>query len=165
MGEVLRRLTSKCLSRAIQADALNVLTPLQLGVGVKVGCEAIVHAVSHTLQDEGTSSDSCHTLLLDFSDAFINIDQEIRDHIPALSRWVENCYGAQPFLHFGDHTILSCCGVQQGDPLGPLCFALTLQPIVERIKREVPNLLINAWYLDDRTLCGQAEDLMVPSRS
>ena len=132
---------------------------------MKVGCEAIVHAVSHTLQDEGTSPDSCHTLLLDFSNAFNNIDRgsmfsEVRDHIPALSRWVENCYSAQPFLHFGDHTILSCCGVQQGDPLGPLCFALTLQPIVERIKREVPNLLINAWYLDDGTLCGQAEDLM-----
>ena len=37
---------------------------------------------------------------------------------------------------------------------------MTLQPIVERIKREVPNLLINAWYLDDGTLCGRAEDLM-----
>ena len=56
-------------------------------------------------------------------------------------------------------SILSCCEVQQGDPLGPLCFALTLQPIVERIKREVPSLVCNVWYLDDGTLCGTPQDL------
>lgn len=39
-------------------------------------------------------------------------------------------------------TILSRCGVQ--DPLSPLGFALSLQPIVEKIREEVPGLLINA---------------------
>ena len=43
VGEVLRRLTSKCLSRAVQSDSSDVLTPLQVGVGVKGGCEAVVH--------------------------------------------------------------------------------------------------------------------------
>ncbi len=56
-------------------------------------------------------------------------------------------------------TILSRCGVKQGDPLGPLSFALALYPIVERIKREVPDLQINAWYLDDGTLVGTADEL------
>ena len=54
VGEVLRRLTSKCLSRAVQSDAFDVLTPLQVGVGVKAGCEAIVHSVAHILE-MGTS--------------------------------------------------------------------------------------------------------------
>ena len=131
---------------------------------MRVGCEAIVHAVSQTLEDEGLSPDSCHVLLLDFSNAFNSIDRshmfsEVRARIPSLSSWVESCYSSQPILHFGKHTILSRCGVQQGDPLGPLCFALTLHPIVERLKRDVPNLLIDAWYLDDGTLCGTAEDL------
>ena len=58
-----------------------------------------------------------------------------------------------------EHTILSCSGVQQGDPLGPLGFALTLHPILERIKQEVPDLLLNSWYLDDGTLCGSIADL------
>ena len=43
--------------------------------------------------------------------------------------------------------------------MGPLCFALTLHPVVEQIKREVPELLINAWYLDDGTLCGSLSDI------
>ena len=84
---------------------------------------------------------------------------EVRDRIPSMAAWIESCYMAQPFLRLGEHTILSSCGVQQGDSLGPLGFALTLQPIIEKIKEEVPNLLINAWYLDDGTLCGSASDL------
>ena len=69
------------------------------------------------------------------------------------------CYGAQPFLRFGEHSILSCCVVQQGDPLGPLGFSLALHPLVEKIRTQVPGLVINTWYLDDGTLCGSAMDL------
>ena len=72
---------------------------------------------------------------------------------------MESCYSAQPFLHLGKDTILSCCGVQQGDPLGPLGFALTLHPVVKCIKAEVPTLALNAWNLDDGTLVGQPEEL------
>ena len=54
--------------------------------------------------------------------------------------------------------------VQQGDPLGPLCFALTLQPVIQRINEDVPNLLCNAWYLDDGTLCGTPQDLAAALR-
>ena len=64
------------------------------------------------------------------------------------------------FLHLSRHTIPSCCGVQQGNPLVPLCFALTLHSVIEKIKREVPDLLINVWYLDDGTLCGSSDDLL-----
>ena len=56
----------------------------------------------------------------------------------------------------GKDTIVSCCGVQQGDPLGPLGFALTLHLIVECI---VPGLALNAWYLDDGMLVGTPAEL------
>ena len=56
------------------------------------------------------------------------------------------------------------CSAAIGDPLGPLCFTITLQPIVETIKREVPNLLCSAWYLDDGTLCGTPQDLSIALR-
>ena len=58
------------------------------------------------------------------------------------------------FLFFGNFQLLSCTGVQQGDPLGPLCFALTLHPLIEQIQFNVPNLCLNAWYLDDGSLSG-----------
>ena len=72
---------------------------------------------------------------------------------------MECCYGSQPILRYGSYSISSQCGVQQGDPLGPLGFALALHPIIERIQAEVPGLLANAWYLDDGTLCGSPDNL------
>ena len=39
-----RRLTSKTLSTVTRQGALNALAPLQLGVGVKGGCDAVVHS-------------------------------------------------------------------------------------------------------------------------
>ena len=104
------------------------------------------------------------TLLLDFSNAFNSINwghifQEIRARIPSMAAWTESCYGVQPILHLSADSILCCSGVQQGDLLGPVGFALMLHPIVERIKAEVPALNINAWYLDDGTLCGTPDDL------
>ena len=69
--------------------------------------------------------------------------------LPGLSSWVECCYSTDS---------------QQGNPLGPLYFAIALQPIVERTKREVLNLLCSAWYLDDGTLCGTPQDLNVALR-
>ena len=72
---------------------------------------------------------------------------------------MESCYGVQPFLHFGDDSILRCCGVQHGNPLGPLGFTLAIHPIIEKVCVQIPDLLVNAWYLDDGTLCGSADDL------
>ena len=164
VGEVLRRLVSKCLSRAVQQEAHDVLTPLQVGVGVKHGCEAVVHATSQIMNDPSIPPDDRWVLLVDFSNAFNTIDRaamfrETRSRIPTLAAWMECCYGNQPLLLLGHETISSCSGVQQGDPLGPLGFALTLQPILEKIKAEVPDLLLNSWYLDDGTLCGSPSDL------
>ena len=89
---------------------------------------------------------------------------EIRRRIPSLAAWMESCYSCQPFLHLGEHSLLSCCGVQQGDPLGPLGFALTLQPLIERLKADVSGLNLNVWYLDDGTLMGSPEDLAAALR-
>ena len=104
------------------------------------------------------------SVLLDFTNAFNNVSREsmfveFRRRLPGLSAWMEPCYSGQPLLHLGKDIIHSCCGVQQGDPLGPLGFALTLHPIVECIQAQVPNLALNAWYLDDGTLVGPPRDL------
>ena len=110
------------------------------------------------------SQDHKHVLLIDFSNAFNSVSrqhlfQEVRSNIPSLSHWIECSYGSQPFLLLDDKIIKSCCGVQQGDPLGPLGFSLVLQPIIQKIRNQVPNLKVNAWYLDDGTLCGSPADL------
>uniref|UniRef100_A0A1X7T7L2 Reverse transcriptase domain-containing protein n=1 Tax=Amphimedon queenslandica TaxID=400682 RepID=A0A1X7T7L2_AMPQE len=97
--------------------------------------------------------------LLDFSNAFniihrSSLFRKVRSRFPSLSPWWECYYGAQPYIHFGEYTLLSCAGVQQGDFLGPLAFSILLHPIIERVQCKIPGLLLNAWYLDDGILTG-----------
>ena len=51
-------------------------------------------------------------------------------------------------------------GTSLARPPWPPAFSLVLHPLVERIQREVPGLLLNGWYLDDGTLGGFPEDLL-----
>ena len=53
---------------------------------------------------------------------------------------------------------MSATGVQQGDPLGQLLFALVLHPLIHQI-RDSCKLLLHAWYLDDETLVGDSEEV------
>ena len=62
-------------------------------------------------------------------------------------------------LQFADTTIHSNTGFHQGDPLASLLFSLVLQPVVKIIEAEVPNLRVNAWFLDDGAQVGTREQL------
>ena len=115
--------------------------------------------------DSSIPSDSKWTLQVDFSNAFNSVDcellfHEVRQRIPGLPAWLECCYTVQPVLYFGGRSLRSCCGVQQGDPLAPLAFAIALHPILEKIALEVPSLSLHCWYLDDGVVCGCKEDLL-----
>ncbi len=55
--------------------------------------------------------------------------------------------------------------MQQRNPLGALGFALTLQPLLERLQANVSGLRLNVWYLDDGTLMGSLRTLLLPCTS
>lgn len=156
VGEVFRRMVAKCSALMVRSTVTSTLAPLQLGVAIQGGCEAIVHSANRLLRDDPEA----WTLSIDFENAFNTISrskmlQEVRLRFPQLSAIAEACYGHDPSpLFFDGKVVKSCAGVQQGDPLGPLFFASTLQPILERIKKEVPDLKMNSWYLDDGFLAG-----------
>ena len=69
VGEVLRRLTSKCLASASRLSAISSLTPLQLDVEIKGSCEVIIYTTSHLLSSID-DPDQYWCLFLDFSNAF-----------------------------------------------------------------------------------------------
>ena len=77
-------------------------------------------------------------------------------HFPELYPWVLWCYGQHPILWHPMGTLTSECGVQQGDPLGPLLFCLVLNILVKDICSD-PNcahLSFHSWYLDDGVVAG-----------
>ena len=117
--------------------AANLLSPLQVGFGVRGGAEAVVHATRATLKDEGIASEQKWSLQIDFQNGFNLVDRgamfgEVREYFPELARYIENSYGQASVLNFGAGSLLSTSGVHQGDPLGPLLFSLTLQPVAKK---------------------------------
>eukprot|EP00662_Eupelagonemidae_sp_cell21_P016174 gene16174-22683_t len=62
--------------------------------------------------------------------------REIRNRLPGLAAWAEWCYGAPSNLVYSDTVLSSEVGAQQGDPLGPLLFALAIQPILRQMAEE-----------------------------
>ena len=164
VGETLRRLTAKCVTRKATADAKESLAPNQLGVGVKGGAEAIIHAVNAVFHDNNIADKDKWILQVDFSNAFNGISREemqnrIREHCPKAAAWTESCYSSASHLFFSQTKICSSTGSQQGDPEASLLFSLVLLPLIKRIQEECPNLLLLLFYLDDGTLVGRRADL------
>eukprot|EP00731_Ephydatia_muelleri_P000771 Em0001g771a len=83
-------------------------------------------------------------------------------HFPELLPWATWCYAAHPLLWHPMGRIFSETGVQQGDPLGPLLFALVLQKILNAIDADDDciHILYQAWYLDDGTLAGKKSAIL-----
>ena len=76
VGEVLRRLTSKCISLSVHSLTPDILSPLQLGVAVPNGAEAIVHAVKPVRLNPNIPPTSKWILLIDFANAFNSVNRE-----------------------------------------------------------------------------------------
>ena len=99
---------------------------------------------------------------IDFANAFNCVERQAfldqcSSHFPGLSQWAEWCYSRPSQLYFGSDTISSERGVQQGDPLGPLLFALALQPLLLQLNNGFSNqgLELAYSYLDDLILAGE----------
>ncbi|GJY71196.1 putative reverse transcriptase domain-containing protein [Tanacetum coccineum] len=157
MGTVWRRLISKVSAIMIGHSLDGYLDGLQFGVGVAGGSEAILHFVNRLIEACGDDV-GLSMLLVDFKNAFNLVNREVmlrevRLRCPAISRWVEFCYSNPTRLYYEEHTLWSCQGVQQGDPLGPLLFSLVLHPLICKIRNSF-SLSLHAWYLDDGTIVG-----------
>ncbi len=164
IGEVWLRLAGLC-AMASCPGAGQALAPLQLGVGIRGGAQCIGHALK-----AGIAADPDRvTLQMDWTNAFNSLQRKpmldaIAERQPTLLPFATWVY-RQPSRLFvsgapeGTPPIMSECGVRQGDPCGPLYFALTLQGPLESMSRRYPEAPGRA-YLDDSFLQGRAEHVI-----
>ena len=161
-GEVLRCLTGKCLCSVTKIKASQFFHPHQYGVACPGGSEKIVHRLQSCIENCWGNGDFV-TLKIDMHNAFNSVSRqwvldECKEHFPELLPWVSWCYSQQPLLWHTSGVLQSADGVQQGDPLGPLLFALVLHKLVMKLDTELgADLLLNVWFLDDGALCGPRE--------
>ena len=157
VGCTLRRLTAKVACNLVATDMAELLAPHQLGYGVRGGSEAAVHAGRCFLNN--MSSEQA-MVKLDFANAFNTLRRDrmleaVQLLCPEIYSFVHSVYAASSNLQWGDRSLSSAEGVQQGDPLGPLLFCLTLQQHNLRLTSD-----FNVSYLDDVTLGGDCQDLL-----
>lgn len=151
VGYVWRRLAAKCAAFAASSKLHSYFQPRQLGVGTRGGCEAAVHACRRFMD----SMPDDHVLAkLDFSNAFNSIHrdsmlQSVLLHVPEIYPLCWLSYRHDSVLKFRNFEILSQEGVQQGDPLGPLLFSLSIHPLLQNLHSD---LVVG--YMDDLSLGG-----------
>jgi len=118
------RLTPRCVCKNFANEFLNVLDPFQFGVAISGGTEILVHT-ARMLYEKAQGREDFFLLKFDFRNAFNCISRqvfldELAAKFPSLYPFVSQCYGDPTVLRFGDRTLSSSTGVQQGDPLGLL---------------------------------------------
>ena len=123
---------------------------------MKKGAEAAVHAARLYLRNLHPNN---ALLKLDFRNAFNSIRRDkmleaLRRLAPCLISFVYFAYSSPSSLFWGDKIIKSSEGVQQGDPLGPLLFCLTIHRLCSQLKSE-----LSLFYPDDDMLGGNVEVL------
>ena len=83
--------------------------------------------------------------------------------------WLVGCSGLSKLERlFGNHTIDSSIGVQQGDPLGRLLFSLVVQPLAEELRafsHHGKKLDLTFFFLDDGVAAGDLECLAAALRA
>eukprot|EP00731_Ephydatia_muelleri_P016404 Em0009g828a len=166
VGEVLRRLTSKCMCHLIKHKAAEFFHPFQFGVACPRGAEKILHSLMCCFDDHWADNNFV-VLKVDMTNAFNLVSRqavldECAQHFPELLAWASWCYGQHSILWHSLGTLTSQNGVQQGDPLGPFMFALVLQKMVTTIHTDeaCAGLLQMAWYLDDGSIAGESSSVL-----
>jgi len=94
---------------------------------------------------------------LDFGNAFDSLHRHdmltsVFRRVPGLYAYCQSAYSQPPTLFYGSFIISSEEGPQQGDPLGPLLFCNTIQPLLSSLSPE-----LNLDYIDDVKLAGPAD--------
>jgi hypothetical protein len=166
------RLTSRILSKRMMAAAQEYVGACQLGVGTKGGAEILVHSASMVNEAmlKASSMPSSNRprlgiLSCDARNAFNSlkrraIGKAILDNVKLrpLFRYFRWAYGQEVPLMTDIHTqiLMSGTGVRQGDPLGPMLFAIGIASTLKRVASKFSDIQILA-YLDDVFLLGEPE--------
>ena len=157
MGEVIRRVIGKCVTKVTKEYVLDASGSLQVCARLRSGSEAAVHAMHSIFEEEDTDA----VLLIDALNAFNALNRAAALHntrvlCPPIATYAINTY-RQPERLFitGGSELKSAEGTTQGDPLAMAIYAISLQPLITRLG--ICSDTKQCWYADDASGSGSLE--------
>ena len=117
VGEVIRRIIGKCITRVTKQDVINARGAMQVCAGQKSGGEARIHAMRNIFEADETDA----ALLVDASNALNSLNRaamlnNIRVLCPLIGTYVINTYLVPACLFVvGGSELKSTEGTTQGD--------------------------------------------------
>jgi hypothetical protein len=167
VSDILARLCSKAML-SLQLDTAlhnDIFKGIQGGVGEPGAIERTIHALRKEMTAQSNQLDY-GVLQIDFRNGFNSvfrapIMEELNKHTPALARWFHWAHARPLALVLANGTRLEAPnGTGQGDPASPAYFAMTLQPVINRIMDDWgASLGVCRAYLDDIVLSGPVQTL------
>ena len=160
IGEVLRRIISKCIMKTAREDTMKAVGNLQLCAGQQAGAEAAVHAAKEIFADKECEA----VLLVDASNAFNTLNRQAMMHnisvlCPTLATYVKNTYKVPPRLFVAkDVELRSEEGTTQGDPIAMGAYALGLSVLQSKISQNNTRAKHIA-YADDLVGLGKLQEI------
>ena len=156
MGDIFRKICGALILDSIKPDVDKFFADIQYGVGCRNGVEKIIHSINIS-RDKDPQKD---IVLFDFKNAFNEIIrkkafEEMTTHFPQLLGYYKNFYMVPSRVFYNNFTdydyLMSEEGSQQGDPLGPLIFALGAHPLFKALSEKVGSDGFVKTYIDDCT--------------
>ena len=152
IGSNYLKLSAKPVLRTLQRRITNEFKDLQYSHESN-GCEKIIRVMSTIYQE--TQND---IVTIDAQGAFDRISRKhilvkVKEKFPELLPLVKKRYSTESTMWYygtsdGIQPIKSAEGVQQGDILATLLFALAIHPLLQRIKELLGNDFAK-WFVDD----------------
>ena len=159
VGEVIRRIIGKCVTRVVKQDMINASGATQVCAGQKSGGEAAVHAMRSIFQADETDA----ALLIDASNAFNSLNRaaalnNIRVLCPLSPTYVTNTYRVPARLFVvGGSELKSAERTTQGDPLAMSVYAISSQPLISLLHNR--STAKQCWFADDAAGAGSLEEV------
>ena len=139
IGEVLRRLVGKVITRSLKSDIIDSTAPMQVCAGLESGVEAAVHAARELFDSEKCQC----VLLIDATNAFNSLNRKaalnnVHYICPDFATYLSNTYGltSELFLCNGEKNVVieSAEGSTQGDTAALAMYASCLMPLITSLK-------------------------------
>ena len=132
VSEVLKKIIGRVIVSVVRNDIISSVSSLKVRAGHEACCEAAIHAMHTTFEDEKTEA----VLLVDAANGFNSVNRQVFLHkiciiCSPIATYLTNCYTLLLRLFIiGGTEIPSPEGTTQGDPTAMSIYAIPIIPLV-----------------------------------